>query len=308
MRFAPDDTIGNYRVERELGSTATTTLYQVVHVVLPRRAVLKVTAQPAFAVPFLREACIVEALRHPGVPQVHESGLLADRRPWFAVEAIDGYTLVERIVQGPLDALETTLLVRDIATVLEHAHRRGIVHRGLRPDRVVLTPRRRFALCIPDWSNARAHDAAPAIPHVPTAETRHYLAPEAARGDTVDDRADVYALGVIALSALTGRHPEPGDAAVDAPPALARLVDQMRAPDRYDRPSSAEVRAELDGLAAALVDAVPVTPIEDIELVDTDGVPATATLPRIRRPRWTPPYATVTADEPTVDEPDVTRA
>lgn len=305
MRHAPDDRIGNYRIERELGSTSTGVLYQAAHVVLPRRAVLKITSLPPFAKQVLREACILEALRHPGVPQVYESGLLVDRRPWFAVEQMEGVALVERIAQGPLTALDTALLVRDIAGVLEHAHRRGVVHRGLRPDRIVLTPRRRFPISMPDWSEARTHDAAHPIPHVPAPGARHYVAPELVRGDGIDDRADIYALGVIGVLALTGQHPTASrrstrELAPDAPRELAQMLDQMLATDRYDRPSAAEVRGDLDWLAAALSsDAAPVAPIEDVVLVDTEGVPAgpvtaqmTAVMPRIRRPRWTPPYAT----------------
>jgi serine/threonine-protein kinase len=318
VRLAPDERIGNYCVERELGSTKTGALYQVVHTVLPRRAVLKVTVVPALATQLLREACLLEALRHPGAPQVYESGLLPDRRPWFAAELIEGVTLVERLVQGPLSPLEVVTIVRGVATILEDAHRRGVVHRGLRPDRIVLAPRRRFPICIPDWSDARTHDAAQRIPHVPSRESQQYIAPELLRGDTVDDRADIFALGVIAYLALTGKHPftsliagrpPTGDAAPAAPPELAAMIDQMLSVDRYDRPSAAELRADLDWLAAALTsDAAPLAPIEDIELVDTDGVPAgigpvTATvpqlprLPRIRRPRWTPPYAQALADD-----------
>jgi serine/threonine protein kinase len=310
VRFAPDDRIGNYSIERELGSTSTGALYQVVHVVLPRRGVLKVTSLPMLAKQLLREACILEALRHPGAPQVYESGLLPDRRPWFCVEQIEGVTLVERIVQGPFGALDTARLVRDIAAVLEHAHRRGVVHRGLRPDRIVLTPRRRFSICIPDWSEARTHDAAHAIPHVPAPGARQYVAPELERGDTVDDRADIYSLGVIAFLALTGKHPytspltgraPTAEAAPDAPAELTAMIDQMLATDRFDRPSAAEVRSDLDWLASALSsDAAPIAPIEDIVLVDTDGIPAPMDLPRIRRPRWTPTYTAVTSDDDAV--------
>lgn len=277
MRLAPDDRIGNYRIERALGQTSTGALYQVVHVVLPRRAVLKVTSRGPFAKHVLREACILEALRHPGAPQVYESGLLPDRRPWFCAEQIDGVTLVERVVQGPLGSLETALLVRDIAAVLEHAQRRGVAHRGLRPERIVLTPRRRFPICIPDWSDAR--------------------------GDAVDDRADIYALGAIAFLALTGAplsgRVSTAEAAPGAPPELTSMIDQMLS---IDRPSAAEVRGDLDWLAAALSsDAAPIAPIEDIVLVDTEGVQLEVpTLPRIRRPRWTPTYTAVTSDDDAV--------
>ena len=288
VRFEPDDRIGNYRVERELGQTSTGALYQAVHVVLPRRAVLKITTQPPFAIHLLREACILEALRHDGVPQVFESGRLADRRPWFAAEQVEGMSLVERIVQGPLDALDVAVLVRDLAEILEHAHRRGIVHRGLRPDRIVITPRRRFPLSIPDWSDAQTHDAAHGMPHVPTPGSRDYVAPELIRGDAVDDRADVYALGVIAFLALTGKHPHASPRA-DVPPELAQWIDQMLAADRYDRPTSAEVRSAFDQLATTIAEAEPL--VEDVVLVDIDGVPEA---PPVRRPRWTPAYTVVT--------------
>lgn len=304
VRLAPDDRLGNYRVERELGSSPTGTLYQAVHVVLPRRAILKVATVSALAKQMLREACILEALRHPGAPQVYESGLLPDRRPWFAIEAVDGITLVERVARGTLGALETTTLVRDLANVLEHAHRRGVVHRGLRPERVVIASHRRFAVCIPDWSEARTHDAAHAIPHLPSAASQQFLAPEQLRGDAVDDRADVFALGVVAHFALTGEHPfsslegrrSTRESCPAAPDELANMIDQMLSLDRYDRPSAAEVRSDLDWLASALSsDAAPVAPIEDVVLVDTDGIPAAPL--RIRKPRWTPACAVPATDD-----------
>ena len=287
----PDDCIGNYRIERHLGSTTHGELYQALHTLLPRRVVIKVaragvvaSSASTAAMQLLREGCILEALNHDGVPQIFESGLLDDRRPWTAVERVEGVTLVERIMRGPLSPLEAMQLVRDIAAILEHAHRRGVLHGGLRPDRIVLTSHRRFPLCIPDWSDARTHDAAPAIPRLPAPQSRVYMAPELIRGDAADDRADIYALGVIAFLALTGKHPD--GTRTPGPRELVALVDQMLSVDRYDRPSAAEVRADLEWLIQAI-------PVEDIALVDTDGIPAPIlvtepTLPRIRKPKWTP--------------------
>src|SRR5438874_12172545 len=111
MGFGPDFRIANYRVVRELGSTTTGQLYEAVHLVLPRRAVIKVmhaSRMQTFAVQLLREACLLEALTspagHPGIPQVYESGLLDDRRPWFAFERIEGVTLADRLINGSLPA------------------------------------------------------------------------------------------------------------------------------------------------------------------------------------------------------------
>src|ERR1043165_5240866 len=155
--FSPDERIGNYRVEHELGPTGSGILLQARHQVLPRRAIIKVVhadfaGESPYLVQTLREACILEAISHPGVPIVYESGLLRDRRPWFAFELIHGTTLDDLLAPRALP-------IRELAHILEHAHRRGVIHRGLRPDRIVMTPQRRFPLCIPDWSEAIAHDA-----------------------------------------------------------------------------------------------------------------------------------------------------
>jgi eukaryotic-like serine/threonine-protein kinase len=287
--------IGNYRIDDELERDANGVVYEARHLVLPRRAIIKVmeSVQPRpLAVQLLREACILEALEHPGTVRVYESGLLPDRRPWFAHERVEGATVGDLVSAGPLEPSHAVVLLRDIAEVLQHAHRRGVVHCGLRPDRIVITGRSRgFPLCIADWRDARVHDTTAPVPEV----THPYAAPElvecaadrsaSALRTTIDDRVDVFALGVIAYRALTGVLPfeqvTPGNQVQhvptevrcpDAPPELTGLVDQMLAWERFDRPSSAEVSAELAQLA--------------LELAPPEPRPSGSI--RIRRPRWTP--------------------
>jgi eukaryotic-like serine/threonine-protein kinase len=288
------DRIGNYRIELELSSTPTTTTYRAVHVVLPRRAVIKVnhgTAERPRILQMLREACILDALHHPGVIRVYDSGL-HDGQPWFATELLEGHTLHgalvtvdprarERLDVAPLvDRAEAIALVRNLAEVIEHAWSRGVVHCGLRPERILMTSRLRgYPICITDWSEARAHDAQPQ-PYLPDPVARPYTAPELAAGDPVDDRTDVFAIGVIAYLLLTGKHPyaqgivgeaEPGheptaSAGPELPPELARLVDQMLAVARWDRPAISEVCVQLASVPMAS---------------EVAGA-------RSRRPRWTP--------------------
>jgi serine/threonine protein kinase len=311
--FSPDDRIGNYRVERELGPTGSGVLLQVRHQVLPRRAIIKVVhaafaAQPPFVVQTLREACILEAIGHPGVPIVYESGLLRDRRPWFAFELVHGPTLEDVLASGAMPVIEVAGLLRDLADILEHAHRRGVIHRGLRPDRVVVTNDRRFPLCIPDWSEAIAHDASACVP--PPDGCHGYVAPELALQDAgaaerVDDRADMFALGAISYRALTGVLPfwagsdylpvhrrRPG-----VPRELATTIDSLLSFDRFDRPSASEVRAEVDWLlstlpelqqraAAADCSASNDAPVRHHQPTDSNVV--LLEQPRMRRPRWTP--------------------
>jgi serine/threonine-protein kinase len=276
--FSPDDRIGNYRVETELGPTGSGVLLQAQHLVLPRRVIIKVI-HTAFAtvqlyvLQTLREACILEAIAHPGVPVVYESGVLRDRRPWFAFEMIGGPTLEELLASGPMSLVEVAGLLGDLADILEHAHRRGVIHRGLRPERIVITSGRRYPLCVPDWSEAMAHDATSHLPQVVSRGSRSYVAPELAHQgaggtqDIIDDRVDMFALGVIAYRALTGRLPfapardgvdDEGvyvravDRRPDALPELAAIIDSLLSFDRFDRPSASEVRAEVDRLFETL--------------------------------------------------------
>jgi len=298
--FNPGERIGNYRVESELGASGAGLLVHAQHLVLPRHAIIKVV-HPAFAAsqPYvlqtLREACILEALAHPGVPMIYESGVLRDRRPWFALEVIGGPTLEDALAPGPLSLVEVAGLLCGLSEILEHAHRRGVIHRGLRPDRIVITSERRYPLCIPDWSEAIAHDATSHLRPATPVGAHAYIAPELAyelardrapdpeavddalshapaRISMVDDRADLFALGVIAYRALTGALPFTPDGGApdggapdggaldrgsyvralarrpDAPGELAALIDALLSFDRFDRPNACEVRAEIDGL------------------------------------------------------------
>jgi serine/threonine-protein kinase len=281
--------IGNYRIERELTRDARMIAYGAIHLVLPRRAMIKVLrSDHALAVGMLREACVLDALRHPGIARVYESGVLGDR-PWFALELVDGHTLRSVLSPGAIDRMDALALLRDLAEVIEHAFHRGVVHCGLRPERILMTGKSRgFPLCIADWRDARMHDSR--LQQLPADAAGPYTSPELVRGDPIDDRTDVFALGVIAYQLLTGRLPFDQVAIVDngttqhvpmtvhtpdLPPELGRLVDSMLAYDRWDRPSAAEVLAELSFIADALA-----TPVHS-------AVAVAGTL-RIRRPRWTP--------------------
>ncbi len=312
------DRVGNYRIELGLSCGERIAEYRAVHLVLPRRAVIKIHHAPveaASAVTMLREACILDALHHPGILRVFESGIY-EGRPWFATELVDGPTIKNLLSPNAIGRVDAMALLRDLAEVLEHAYRRGIVHCGIRPERILMTARSRgFPICVTDWSEARAHDARPQQTF-PSDDAWHYTSPELACGDPIDDRTDVFALGVIAYQMLAGRLPFDGGILAtvddgttqhvptevhcpDVPPELTKLVDQMLAYDRWDRPSAAEVFTELAWLADAI--ALP------------QSRRATPNPLRIRRPRWTPAIqysnpserATTETDAiPDVDEAD----
>ncbi len=286
--------IGSYRVERELPSSKHVAEYVASHLVLPRSARIKIVREdidPSHAVTMLREACILDALHHHGVVRVFESGV-HQGCAWFAVEHVIGPRLADHLSPGAIDRVDAIALLRDLCEVIVHAYGRGIVHCGLRPERVLLAGRsREFPLCIVDWSDARLHDAR-LQKFVPRPAAWHYTSPELAGGDPIDDRTDVFAIGVIGYQLLTGRLPfDQGILAIvddgtmqhvptavhcpDIPPELARLVDTMLAFERWDRPSAREAFSELAWICDAFA-----TPIH--------RRPPSAGMLRLRRPRWTP--------------------
>ncbi len=302
MKLGVGDRIGNYRIEKLLAGDSIAHAYIATHLVLPRKAQIKMLredtvpnerSRSALAVGMLREACILDALHHPGIARVYESGVNYGRA-WFAIEAIHGPTLRDQMSPGAIDRVDAIALLRDLCEVLEHASCRGIVHCGIRPERIVLTGRTRgFPLCVADWSDARLHDAR-LQQTFPSQAAWHYTSPELACGDPIDDRTDVFAVGVIAYQLLTGKLPfdqgilgvvddgttQHAPAALhcpDLPPELTNMIDTMLAYDRWDRPSAAEAFTELSWICDAFT-----TPIHTR--------PAAAGMLRLRRPRWTPSY------------------
>lgn len=275
-RLVPGTQLGDYHVDGDLAGGWNHEGYRATHVLLPRRARIMVLSaayadERAAAVAMMREACLVEAMQHPGVPRVFECGVI-DRRPWIACELVEGPTLADSIASRPLRVSEVLGLLRDVAEILDHAHRKNIVHRNLRPEVIVRMPGRTFPICITGWSDARIHDA---------------------EAELVDVRADVSALGAVAFTALSGSRPSvltacercPG-----APRALTALIDRMLSPEPAARPTCAEVRVAAIRIAelseVAIEEEVDDGDIEEVpvELVDISQTPP----PVPRRRGWTP--------------------
>lgn len=274
--------IGDYLLEQELAVSPFAFLYRAVHSVLPRHALVKVARSAGESLAVLREACLLEALPHPGVVRVYETGRLSDSRTWFAHEDVEGMTLADALEAPESELVEPAVaiaMIRDVAEILAHAHQRGVFHCAITPESLVVARGRGFPICVADWSAARAHDAA----GQPSGEPSPFTSPELAAGDAIDDRADVWSLGVIAYRAIAGKMPFEAPVTSPAsglfvpievhipgmPRELATLLDSMLAFDRWDRPTAAEVRAALAVTTVEVID----KPIEML---------------RIRKPRWTP--------------------
>jgi hypothetical protein len=171
-----------------------------------------------------REMRALAALHHPGLVALHDGGVEGDR-PYIVTDFVDGPTLAERLEKGPLDADEVRCLGARLADALAAVHRGGIVHRDLKPANVLLGP---DGPRLADFGIARAVDGTAVTGTGYVVGTAAYLAPEQVRGEWVGPEADVYALGLVLLEALTARREYPG-ALVES--AMARLHRPPGIPD-----------------------------------------------------------------------------
>lgn len=195
---------------------------------------------------FLREARIAAQCFHPNIVPIHEvaeSGELA----WFVMGYVPGESLAERLHRvGPLPSEAVKRIGREIGWALSYAHERGVVHRDVKPENILLEHGTDRAL-IADFGIA-LRDPAITGHHDPLASgevagTARFMAPEQALGDTVDGRSDLYALGVTLYLAATGRYPFDGGNAL----AIVAQQSVSRAPS---------VRALAPAMSGALADAI----------------------------------------------------
>jgi serine/threonine protein kinase len=275
------------------------TVYEAAHTVLPRRAALKVMhaelrRQPGMATRMVQEAAILEDVRHPGVVRVYECNLLPDRRPWIAMELVEGETLANRLhYAGILPPAEVATLLSDVADVLAAVHRTNVVHRDLKPDNLLCCPTdREYPLRVIDWGVARLGLIGRLTMDGMTPGTPIYMSPEQATGRDIGAPCDIYSLGVIAYEALSGYPPFDGRTLAEvvcmhltrepaalrdrcnAPLALCDLVERMLEKDPADRPCALEVRQLARALASELApayDAFEISAGEPEELASAGG-------------------------------------
>jgi serine/threonine-protein kinase len=229
---------------------------------------------------FKREIMLSAALQHPHivpvlsagevVPEVSGGAASASRLPFFIMPFVEGESLRARLARGPLSIREAVSVLKDVARALVYAHGRGVIHRDIKPDNILLTS---GSATVTDFGVAKAISAARELPAQPSQSARTgaitlvgtsigtpaYMAPEQAAGDpATDHRADLYALGIVGYEMLVGTPPFHGRAPqqllaaqlteapaaigtrrYDVPDALAALLMRMLEKDPARRPKSA---------------------------------------------------------------------
>jgi serine/threonine-protein kinase len=261
-----------YSLERELGRGGMGTVYLARDLRLDRPVALKILL-PEFADQsglrdrFLRETRTAASFSHPNIVPVYAVEE-SDTHLAYAMGLVEGETLTQRVERaGPLATRELVRIIQDVGYALAYAHGRGVVHRDIKPDNIMLERATGRALVL-DFgiSRSMAHVAAPASNLTRVGEvvgTPEYMSPEQASGDVVDGRSDLYSLGLVACFAATGRTAVTGDSTQkilvqqlsgqippieelrpDLPPALAAAIDRCVRKDPAERFPTAEALVE----------------------------------------------------------------
>ena len=201
----------NYILERELGRGGMGAVYLARDVRLDRPVAIKflppdMAAREDLRARFLQETRTAASFSHPNIVPVH-SVEERDRILCFVMGYVEGETLGGRVSRGgPLSASEAIRLLQECAWALSYAHGRGVIHRDMKPDNILIDRGSGRAL-ITDFGIARSETTRGLTMVGELIGTPQYMSPEQATGEPLDARSDLYSLGVVAFFALTGRLP-----------------------------------------------------------------------------------------------------
>jgi serine/threonine protein kinase/tetratricopeptide (TPR) repeat protein len=267
-----DQTISHYRITEKLGAGGMGIVYKALDSKLERIVALKflpegVAVSDEDKRNLLREARAASALDHPNIGVIHGLEESEDRQLFIVMQYYDGETLAQKISHGLIPVRESLDLAIQIAGGLTAAHAHNIVHRDIKPSNIIIT--RANVAKIVDFGLARVVASISATQSISATGTLPYMAPEQILGETIDQRSDIWALGVIIVQMITGSHPfvrpsttamtfailNQAPAALDVVPValqpiLYRALSKKPA-NRY--PSAAEMLRNLEAARAEII-------------------------------------------------------
>jgi len=220
--FSADHKIGPYTILCSLGSGGMGQIYLAEDARLRRKIALKFISQQFATDPrrvqrFEQEALAASALNHPNICVIHELGITETGRHFIAMEYIQGITLREQLLRGPLPVKQALNIAIQVATALSSAHASHIVHRDIKPENIMLRPDGYVKVL--DFGLAKLTEILP-VPETPLLGSKNvtteagtlmgtvkYMSPEQLREAIVDERSDIWSLGVVLYEMLTGSTP-----------------------------------------------------------------------------------------------------
>ena len=211
---------GRYRIEAQIGEGGMGVVYKATHVTLNKTLALKVlrgevAKDPEVVQRFMQEAQSATSIGHENIIDINDFGKLPDGTAYFVMEYLKGHPLNDLIKRGgSIPMRDAIQILRQVAGALGAAHARGIVHRDLKPDNVFVLARGELEnfVKVLDFGIAKVGSTKNKLTRTGMVfGTPHYMSPEQAAGQSVDERTDIYALGVMMYEMFTGRVPFDAD-------------------------------------------------------------------------------------------------
>jgi eukaryotic-like serine/threonine-protein kinase len=305
--FVPGQRMGDYEILGVLGAGGMGKVYKVRNVISDRVEAMKVllanlAGQKELADRFLREIKLLASLNHPNIAALN-TALTLDNQLVMMMEYVDGATLASRLQQGPIPPADAVNYSDQLLSALSYAHKLNVIHRDVKPANMMLTPQGVIKLM--DFGIARPNNEAGMTVTGTTLGSLNYMSPEQVRGEPVDQRSDLYSMGVALYEMVTGQLPFRGHSNYSVmsahlqetpqapivvrpglPQGLSDIILMAMAKDPKDRFQSAEafsnalkstIQAGAAGVASAVPGAVRVP--QGAPAISAARVPVQATVP-----------------------------
>jgi eukaryotic-like serine/threonine-protein kinase len=264
-------TISHYKITEKLGAGGMGVVYKALDGKLERTVALKFLPQDLSVgirdkASLLREARAASALDHPNIGVIHDIEESADRQLFIVMAYYEGETLAQKLSRGAIPVRESLDLAIQIARGLSAAHARNIVHRDIKPSNIIVT--KDNVAKIVDFGLARVVASISSTQSISSTGTLPYMSPEQILGEPIDQRADLWALGVILIQMISGSHPfvRPNVGAMtyailNQPPAAVDVIPKSVQPIAYRAlskhrdgryPAAEEMRRDLEAALAEI--------------------------------------------------------
>ena len=206
-------TISHYKILEKLGEGGMGVVYKAEDTKLERKVALKflpshTTTDKEAVKRFEREAKAAAALNHPNIITIHEISEF-EGQTFITIEYVEGKSLREKVSDSPLSIDETINITVQICEGLSKAHQAGIVHRDIKPENILIDEDGRVKIV--DFGLAKLKGVGKLTKEKSTLGTIHYMSPEQTRGEEVDNRADIWSVGVVLYEMITGQCPFKGE-------------------------------------------------------------------------------------------------
>lgn len=305
--------LGNYELRERFGRGGMAEVYKAYQPAMDRFVAVKVmlghlATDDSFIERFKREAQAVGKLRHPHIIDIFDFGI-QDNVYYMAMEFLTDGDLKQYIIDNEkLPLADSLKITRDLADALDYAHKQGMIHRDLKPANVMFVDKAALNVVLTDFGIARILDATGLTGTGMAVGTPSYMSPEAGSGEDTDERADIYALGIILYEMLVGRVPYNADTPLavimkhisaplptradygdDIPEPVEAIMLKCLAKDPADRyKTGGELRDDLDKILK-----------QAPNLAKTDAVPAKKADTKVSASNKTPSPGIASPDAPT---------